>query len=142
MLNILKWPVDLADLHTICSSETLGFGGVKMMAVNPEIYESIRQEIVSFIIDESPNDDIIGMCEMAAQELFHRFPDFKVKSGRIIDDFGSSWNHYWCETPNGDIVDPTVEQYFAPVQYPNGEIWDPIRLEDIKIIEIQGDHYI
>ena len=112
------------------------------MAVNPEIYESIRQEIVSLIIDESPNDDTIGMCKMAAQELFYRFPDFKVKCGRIIDDFGGSWNHYWCEAPNGDIIDPTVEQYFAPVQYPNGEIWDPIRIEDIEIIEILEDHNI
>ena len=112
------------------------------MAVNPENYEAIRQEIISFLKEKTPYGDIIGMCKIASQEIAYRLPDFKVNSGRITDDFGGNWNHYWCEAPNGDIIDPTVEQFFAPVQYPNGEIWDPIKLEDIQIIEILKDHKI
>ena len=112
------------------------------MSVNPDSYEAIRQEIISFLREKSPYGDIIGMCKIASQEISCRLPDFKVNSGRIIDDFGGNWNHYWCEARNGDIIDPTVEQFFAPVQYPNGEIWDPIKLEDIQIIEILKDHKI
>jgi hypothetical protein len=109
------------------------------MSVNPEAYEAIRQEIISHVVDNSPYGDIAAMCKIAAHELAHRCPGFQINSGHIIDYFGARWNHYWCEAPNGDIVDPTVEQFIAPVLYHNGEVWNPIRLEDIAIIEIPSN---
>ncbi len=98
------------------------------MELNADVYELIREEIISFIVEHSPDGDVVDMCEIAAQELANRYPIFKVKSAHIIDYFEGSWNHFWCESPNGDIVDPTVDQFCPPVQYPNGAIWDyPLR---------------
>ncbi len=109
------------------------------MTVNPKVYESVRQEIISFVIEQSPEKDTIGMCIIATSELVKRYPEFQVKSGRIIDYFEHSWNHYWCELPNSDIVDPTVDQFCPPVQYPNGAIWD-YPPEHIKFIEVTEKH--
>ena len=47
------------------------------MELNADVYELIRQEIISFIVGHSPDGDVVDMCEIAPQDLANRYPILK-----------------------------------------------------------------
>lgn len=80
-VNIKKLPIDLTPPTTtrcVLSQECEG-----CMTVNPKVYEYIRQEIISLVIEQSPEKDIIGMCIITTSELVKRYPEYQVKSGAL-----------------------------------------------------------
>lgn len=55
--------------------------------------------------------ELRGTCERAAQELAHEDSSLRVVRGWYIDAQWGRQEHWWCERPNGTILDPTVEQF-------------------------------
>lgn len=51
---------------------------------------------------------VFGRCSSATTEMVAAFPELRRVAG-----FVGSTEHFWCVAPDGQIVDPTAEQ-FAP----------------------------
>lgn len=56
-----------------------------------------------------------GMCGKCTEQMTQRFPELKRCSGWAIDACGQMYEHYWCETEDGEIVDPTVSQFLFKI---------------------------
>ena len=61
-------------------------------------------------------------CYIATQEMSHAFPELIVCRGWALYRLDLEWTkgyecwdqHWWCEAPDGTIVDPTCEQWLEP----------------------------
>ena len=53
--------------------------------------------------------DVRYKCVETTQEMVKAFPELTRVSGYYHDHFGVP--HWWCVTPDGEIVDPTVSQF-------------------------------
>ena len=51
-------------------------------------------------------------CTEATEAMTAAFPELRRVRGHVTD-YVYAWNspHWWCETPDGEIVDPTRRQY-------------------------------
>jgi len=53
-----------------------------------------------------------GQCKEATEKMVSEFPELKRKSGQIfVLGYDYDVLHWWCEDPEGNIVDPTIIQY-------------------------------
>ncbi|KMV15978.1 hypothetical protein ACT17_23090 [Mycolicibacterium conceptionense] len=55
--------------------------------------------------------DLRGKCQAAAKELAAQDPTLRVVRGWYIDIDWGEQEHWWCERPDGTVIDPTVEQF-------------------------------
>jgi hypothetical protein len=55
--------------------------------------------------------ELRGTCEKAAKALAQKDPSLAVLSGWYIDTIWGPQEHWWCTRTDGEIVDPTVEQF-------------------------------
>lgn len=55
--------------------------------------------------------DLRGQCQSAAKELVEQDASLRLVRGWYIDVDWGEQEHWWCERPDGTIVDPTVEQF-------------------------------
>lgn len=51
-----------------------------------------------------------GQCRKAVQKMIEAFSELREVKGHAETDWGQR-QHFWCETPEGDVVDPTRKQY-------------------------------
>ena len=65
--------------------------------------------------DEWIKEWAAGNCYIRCQEytwaMCKHFPELRRVEGVWIDATGERHGHFWCETPDGEIVDPTFEQF-------------------------------
>lgn len=60
-----------------------------------------------------------GLCSVMSKTMAEEFPELKVVRG-----FASGQEHVWCVTPEGEIVDPTVDQF------PTTPVYEPFQPGD------------
>ena len=65
------------------------------------------QEWVDELLPRNP----AGMCGAVTQAMVEDFPELRRVRGHFVAADGRQYPHWWCETPGGDIVDPTVAQF-------------------------------
>lgn len=53
-----------------------------------------------------------GKCKEYCQELAITNPSLEIVRGYFYEPFWREKEpHWWCKTPEGDIIDPTVKQF-------------------------------
>lgn len=55
--------------------------------------------------------ELRGTCRTAAEQLAETDPSLSVVRGWYVDAHWGRQEHWWCVRPDGEIVDPTVEQF-------------------------------
>lgn len=55
-----------------------------------------------------------GKCREYAEKLVKKDPSLRLVRGYYICPFWGKQPHWWCEKPDGTIVDPTVKQFPSP----------------------------
>ena len=60
-----------------------------------------------------------GFCQSSSHEMAKAFPELRVVRGYVETSTGSKRDHWWCETPDGTVVDPTVGQFDS-----QGGVWE------------------
>ena len=58
-----------------------------------------------------------GQCYNACSQLIKEFPELRLVRGWAHVDYDGllqKEEHWWCEESNGDIVDPTDDQWLVP----------------------------
>ena len=63
-----------------------------------------------------------GRCKPAVAEMREAFPELREVRGHVFSMTWARRGHIWCETPDGEIVDPTADQFPDIVRY---EPWKP-----------------
>jgi hypothetical protein len=51
------------------------------------------------------------MCESATAAMVKAFPELERVPGSIRFDDSEGIEHWWCETAEGEVVDPTASQF-------------------------------
>jgi hypothetical protein len=54
-----------------------------------------------------------GRCQSAAHALAEAFPELRVVRGYCQLANGFTPQHWWCETADGTVIDPTAAQFEA-----------------------------
>ena len=54
---------------------------------------------------------LLGACAKATQEMVEAFPELERVPGHIYVMGWGRRAHWWCEDPNGNVVDPTASQF-------------------------------
>lgn len=70
------------------------------------------------------NGAVLGRCRDATEEMQRDFPELRIRKGHIYDLSWGQRGHWWLETSDGEIVDPTASQFPALMEY---EEWKPGR---------------
>lgn len=52
----------------------------------------------------------LGRCKEATAAMVKDFPELKIVPGHVYTDWGKR-GHFWCETEDGTIIDPTADQF-------------------------------
>lgn len=58
-----------------------------------------------------------GRCQGAASRMVEAFPELRLVRGYCLLADGFSPQHWWCETADGAVVDPTAAQFENIVGY-------------------------
>jgi hypothetical protein len=53
-----------------------------------------------------------GKCGAATTSMVEAFPELRAVYGHIETSWGRR-SHWWCVTPDGDVLDPTIGQFDA-----------------------------
>jgi len=61
------------------------------------------------------HDRLYGTCQSATREMVETFPELKAIPGHVMVAPAGRVEHWWCVTPQGEIVDPTAGQFGAGV---------------------------
>ncbi len=59
----------------------------------------------------------LGMCQWAVERMVKAFPELTAVPGFVRVLHGGRPEHWWCTTPDGEVVDPTASQYEAVLEY-------------------------
>ena len=52
-----------------------------------------------------------GKCKEFSEALCEQDPTLKLVRGHYIDWYWGEQAHWWCEKPDGTIIDPTKDQF-------------------------------
>lgn len=66
-------------------------------------------------IKENVLDTADGLCLEWSTALQQAFPELKIVKGRVRLADQDTAGHYWCETKEGIVVDPTPEQFYPSI---------------------------
>lgn len=98
--------------------------------MKPE-YLAFRNELVEarakqYVGSPPPLAAIVrSQCEHFSKKLAERFPHLTVQRG-----FYNGAEHWWCVEPDGEIVDPTIEQFGVEVgDSSHYKVFDPLKDE-------------
>lgn len=64
----------------------------------------------------------LGLCHEAVLDLIELCPELHMVRGQIYmleasDDDKQPWPHWWCVTNDGEVVDPTRDQFPGSIRY-------------------------
>ena len=62
-----------------------------------------------WISDNVP--ETYGTCAEVTEEMQDEFPELKRVRGHYLCSSWGSRSHWWCVTPDGQVVDPTADQF-------------------------------
>ena len=79
--------------------------------MKPEYQAWIDAYVSTFSKDENGQPRTRGSCGHAAKMMILSFCELRRVPGHAFTPVGVS-DHWWCETPDGEIVDPTVSQFW------------------------------
>lgn len=80
-----------------------------------------QEEYQSWIDNYRANNITLGRCLVATAAMQKVFPELNIIKGHVYCIWGKR-GHAWCQTPNGNIVDPTADQFDFIFKY---ESWKP-----------------
>ncbi len=63
------------------------------------------------------NGNVRYHCQEASDEMVKAFPELRQVRGYVEYDNGFSTAHWWCETTDGIVVDPTASQFYSVTEY-------------------------
>jgi hypothetical protein len=74
---------------------------------------------------------LYGCCTTATKQMVEAFPELRRVAG-----FANHREHFWCVAPDGEVIDPTVKQFFRsetemrefPVEYREFQPGDEVRV--------------
>ncbi len=69
-----------------------------------------------------------GLCGSATQEMVRAFPELTRVPGFVFAEGGARFEHYWCVTVDGEIVDPTASQFWGIRSYVPFQPGDVLRV--------------
>jgi hypothetical protein len=78
---------------------------------------------------EQVDPSLRGKCKEAAEALCAADPMLRLVRGYYYDAVWGPQAHWWCERPDGTIVDPTAAQF--PTQ--GGGVYEPLEGEDVQV---------
>lgn len=70
---------------------------------------------------------LLGKCREAVQRMSQAFPELTAQRGHVHCAWGKR-AHWWLTTPDGEILDPTRDQFPGPVDYEEWETGEPVRV--------------
>ncbi len=66
----------------------------------------------TWIDDHYPTrESAYGHCAEAVSEMVQAFSELRAVRGHYYDVVWNERAHWWCVTPEGEIVDPTLRQF-------------------------------
>jgi hypothetical protein len=76
------------------------------------------------------NGSVLGRCHDAVKEMHAAFPELRVVRGHVyvLGIHAGGRAHWWLETPEGAVVDPTESQFPAVLSYEEWKPGDPVRI--------------
>jgi len=80
--------------------------------------------------------DVDALCYYLSGYMVMSFSELVLKDGVYIEPDGVEHDHFWCEAPDGRIVDPTVSQFTPGGRYAGAK---SIRLDYEDIVEFVDD---
>lgn len=86
-----------------------------------------RREVFRDELDLWPISELVNyQCRSFSQAMVKQFPELKLQRGIVSfsEPCPQRYEHWWCVLPNGEIYDPTVEQFKNrdPLVY---TVWTP-----------------
>ena len=69
----------------------------------------------------------LGKCKEAVEKMSAEFPELKKVAGHVYTNWGQR-AHWWCETTDGEIIDPTASQFPIIFEYEKWEPGMPVRV--------------
>ena len=71
--------------------------------------------VIGAVTDDERRQAVIrGRCSSAVEAMIQAFQELRRVRGHYIIAYGDGVHrcpHWWCETPDGTVVDPTKEQF-------------------------------
>jgi hypothetical protein len=64
-------------------------------------------------IDKNVPDRCIGLCRRKSEEMVAKFPELRI----VGTSCQGMFEHCWCVTKKGNVVDPTAHQFSHPLDY-------------------------
>ncbi len=74
----------------------------------------MKQEYADWIADQDLPQCPAGLCHIVASQMTDAFPELRLVRGHFAPWDGPrsrKWPHWWCETAEGAVIDPTVAQF-------------------------------
>lgn len=73
----------------------------------------MRKEYKNWIDIYNKSHNIVsGFCLSASSLMIKDFPELILCRGYTTDLYYNKRTHWWCKTIDGEIIDPTVSQFF------------------------------
>jgi len=67
---------------------------------------------------ENYTGDIHRKCKEVSEEMQQVFPELRIAKGLVQIEENRKWyQHQWCVSLDGDIIDPTAKQWVGILEY-------------------------
>lgn len=88
--------------------------------------DKYQKWIENFLVSDN---EIHGMCRSVCELMQKDFPELVLHGGYVLTDLGTDL-HYWLVSPDGEVVDPTEEQFggLQPEDYFDSGLSDPVEI--------------
>lgn len=86
----------------------------------------LRERYAAWVVDYvlKQNGHVRGKCLAATKEMHAAFPELLIRAGHVETPVGRE-AHWWLETPDGSVVDPTHSQFTGHGGILEYEAWAP-----------------
>lgn len=100
-----------------------------------------------WIDDNYPADMFVrGLCREACEKMHAEFPELRIACGVVFVPLfpakDSEQEHWWLVDGNGDVVDPTRQQFPGFIQYNEAGADDPRRKYHRATCANCGERYL
>ena len=82
----------------------------------------------------------LGMCNYFCTRMKHVFPELTLVRGHYTSWSWGRREHWWLTTPEGVIIDPTIDQFPKPHEVDTYEPWDESKEEPTGMCPNCGDY--
>jgi hypothetical protein len=84
-------------------------------------------EYTQWILENTADRNVKDLCWEYCEWMQSHFPELKIVYGHVICHHAVPvlTQHYWLETPVGEVVDPTAHQFSQVISYRAQKAGDP-----------------